>query len=411
MRLDGVSLWASLAEVNRIGATEAGGAERLAWSDEEIAARSWFAARAEEAGLKVSWDPAGNVWGFGALEPAVVLGSHLDTVPNGGRFDGALGVVAALEIVTRARRERLSGCERLAVVCFCDEEGVRFGLGMAGSRAVAGTLRADEIAAARDEKGNSLPDVLARHGFDPAATAGAEVNRARMAAYLELHIEQGRRLERLEVPLGVVTAIVGLNDYHLEVTGEANHAGTTSPADRRDALLVVARVALAAREEMGSGEEFVATVGDAWVRDGAPNIVPGRAGCILDVRAAKSAVIEDAAERILDAGRAAAAEHGCELEARLAKRLPPAPMDAGVVEALVAAGAERNLEAPQLVSQAGHDSMSLAPAGVPCGMLFVRSEAGISHSPREISAQADCVLGAEVLGAAALTLAQKRPSR
>jgi hydantoinase/carbamoylase family amidase len=232
-----------------------------------------------------------------------------------------------------------------------------------------------------------------------------------MGAYLELHIEQGRRLERLGAPLGVVTAIVGLNDYHIEVTGEANHAGTTSPADRRDALLVVAKVALAAHAEMGSGEEFVATVGDAWVRDGAPNIVPGRAGCTLDVRAAHSAVIEDAAERILDAGRAAAAVHGCELEARLAKRLPPAPMDERVVEALVAAAAERELEAPRLVSQAGHDSMSLAPAGVPCGMLFVRSEEGISHSPRENSSQADCVLGAEVLGAAALSLARQGQSR
>ncbi|MDQ3218728.1 MAG: M20/M25/M40 family metallo-hydrolase, partial [Actinomycetota bacterium] len=133
MKLDAERLWSALGEVNRIGATPAGGAERLAWSDQELQARRWFAERAGRAGLDVSWDPAGNVWGFGGLEPGVVLGSHLDTVPDGGRFDGALGVVAALEVVGHARSEQLPGCERLAVVCFSDEEGVRFGLGMAGS--------------------------------------------------------------------------------------------------------------------------------------------------------------------------------------------------------------------------------------------------------------------------------------
>ena len=407
MKLDAERLWSALEEVNRIGATPAGGAERLAWSDPELQARHWFARRAGDAGLEVSWDPAGNVWGFGGLEPAIVLGSHLDTVPDGGRFDGALGVVAALEIVGNARSEELPGCERLAVVCFSDEEGVRFGLGMAGSRAVAGTLQPAEIAAARDSEGVALSDLLEQHGFDPARVPEARANLARMACYLELHVEQGIRLERFGAPVGVVTAIVGLSDYHIEVTGEANHAGTTAAEDRRDALLPVAQVALAAREVMSSTEGVVATVGDAWVLNGAPNIVAGKAGCVLDVRAADAAAIEAAADAILEAGRSAAAAAGCEFEARLTKRLPPAPMDSEVVAALAAAAADLGLEAPQLVSRAGHDAMSLTPAGVPCGMLFAASEGGISHSPLEWSSKRDCVLGAEVLGAAALTLAQR----
>jgi hydantoinase/carbamoylase family amidase len=407
VKLDADRVWSALEEVNRIGATSAGGAERLAWSDQELQARRWFAERAAEAGLEVSGDPAGNVWGFGSLEPAVVLGSHLDTVPDGGRFDGALGVVAALEVVRHARRERLPGSERLAAVCFSDEEGVRFGLGMAGSRAVAGTLQRAEIDAARDASGTALTHLLQQHGFDAARVAEARANLARMASYLELHIEQGARLERLDAPLGVVTAIVGLSDYHIEVTGEANHAGTTALEDRRDALLPVARLALAAREVMSSSEGVVATVGDAWVTTGAPNIVPGKAGCILDVRAASGADIEAATTTILDAGRSAAAAAGCEFEARVTKQLPPALMDPEVVAALGAAASDIGLEAPQLVSHAGHDAMSLGPAGVPCGMVFVRSEGGISHSPLERSSPADCVLGAEVLGAAALALAQR----
>ncbi|HZJ50778.1 MAG TPA: Zn-dependent hydrolase [Actinomycetota bacterium] len=407
MKLDAERLWSALGEVNRIGATPAGGAERLAWSDQELQARRWFAERAGDAGLEVSWDPAGNVWGFGGLEPAVVLGSHLDTVPDGGRFDGALGIVAALEVVGHARRQRLPGSERLALVCFSDEEGVRFGLGMAGSRAVSGTLQPAEIAAARDSEGVALSDLLGQHGFDPARVPEARANLARMACYLELHVEQGIRLERLGAPIGVVTAIVGLSDYHIEVTGEANHAGTTAMEDRRDALLPVAHVALAAREVMSSSEGVVATVGEAWVTNGAPNIVPGKAGCILDVRAAGEAAIEAAADAILDAGRTAAEAAGCQFEARLTKRLPPAPMDEEVVAALAAAAADLAPQAPELVSRAGHDAMSLAPAGVPCGMLFVASQGGISHSPLERSSERDCVLGAEVLGAAALALAQR----
>ncbi|MDQ3662508.1 MAG: Zn-dependent hydrolase [Actinomycetota bacterium] len=405
MKLDARRLWSALEEINRIGATPAGGAERLAWSDQELRARRWFAARAGDAGLEVSWDPAGNVWGFGSLEPAVVLGSHLDTVPDGGRFDGALGVAAALEVVGHARREGLPGSERLAVVCFSDEEGVRFGLGMAGSRAVAGTLQPAEIATARDSEGIAFADLLEEHGFEPARVTEARANLDRMACYLELHVEQGIRLERLGASLGVVTEIVGLSDYHIEVRGEANHAGTTAVEDRRDALLPVAHLALAAREVMSSSEGVVATVGDAWVSNGAPNIVPGKAGCILDVRAASAAAIEAAAEAILDAGRSAAEAAGCEFEAGLTKRLPPAPMSEEVVAALEAAAADLGLPAPHLDSRAGHDAMSLGPAGVPCGMLFVASQGGISHSPRERSSKRDCALGAEVLGAAALRLA------
>lgn len=405
MRIDANRLWASLEEVNALGARPSGGVERLAWTSEEIAARGWLAERCHDAGLDVERDEAGNVWAFGGSRPAIVLGSHLDTVPDGGRFDGALGVVAALEVLRSARKRAPELAERMALVCFTDEEGVRFGVGMAGSRAVAGSLGEDELRAAHARDGPRLWDVLAEAGVDPERVLDAARRRSAIAGYLELHVEQGRRLERAGAPVGVVSAIVGLNGWRVEVFGEANHAGTTLPEDRRDALVPIAALALAAQRQMRERPGVVATVGDAAVEAGASNIVPGRAHCTLDVRGTDQAEIDAAGGEILDAARAAAHDNGCSLACEETKRLPPAAMAPSLIAALERCAADEGVEAPALASMAGHDGMSLAGAGTPCGMLFVRSRGGISHSPGEHSEREDCVVGASVLGRAALALA------
>lgn len=405
MEIDGDRLWASLEEVNSFGARESGGVERLAWSDEEIAARRWLSGRCADAGLEVKHDQAGNVWAFSGGPPAVVLGSHLDTVPDGGRFDGALGVVAALEVVRAAREAGEAGADRLGLVCFTDEEGVRFGIGMTGSRAVAGTLGEDELREARTSGGERYWQVLAQAGVDPERFGDASDRRAGIAAYLELHVEQGRMLERAGSPIGVVSAIVGLVGWNVEVTGEANHAGTTLQADRRDALVPVAALVLAAQDAMG--EDLVATVGDAAVIDGASNVVPGRARATLDVRSTDTDRIEAAVRQALGAARTAADQNNCALSVEETKRLAPAQMAPDVVQTLRDAARAEGLEAPELASMAGHDGMSLSRAGVPCGMLFVRSRDGISHSPAEHSGREDCLAGARVLGRAALALAQR----
>lgn len=403
MRIETSRLQELLDEANSFGARGDGGVERIAWTPAEVEARAWLLGRCEREGLQASYDEAGNVWAFAGARPAVVLGSHLDTVPAAGRFDGALGVCAALEVIRTARAAGEPGAERLALVCFTDEEGVRFGTGMTGSRAVAGDLTAGEVTSATDRDGCSLAEAMAAAGFDPTAVPRASARRADIDCYLELHVEQGRRLERTGLPVGVVSGIVGLRHLEVVCRGEANHAGTTAAGDRKDALLPVAAAALEARRVMEASHGVAATVGEARVVGGAPNIVPGLARCTLDVRALQEESIDAAVEAILDAARGWA--DACELEVRETKRLAPAHMAARVRAALTGAAASLGVEAPELESLAGHDAMTLTRAGVDCGMLFVRSRRGVSHSPAEYSSPEDCALAASVLGRAALELA------
>jgi len=407
--VDGDRLERLLAEVNLFGALPAGGVERLAWTEPEVDARAWLLERCGREGLEAEQDEAGNIWAWGGARPAVVMGSHLDTVPNGGSFDGALGVMAALEVLTSARSARIPNAERLAMVCFADEEGVRFSTGMTGSRAVAGTLDAVELQDAATPAGERLWDVLSEHGLDPARVLDARDRRSAIGTYLELHVEQGRRLESEDSAVGLVTSIAGLSSWHIHVHGQANHAGTTQLADRRDALLPVAAGILAARQVMQALPGLAATVGDARVVDGAGNIVPGHAQCSLDVRSTDRDDIETAVRRILDAIESSAADHGCHVSAEQAKAMAPITLDDGVLAATrMTAGTGQRL--PELASMAGHDAMALAAAGVPSGMIFVRSRGGLSHCPEEHSSVSDSALGAQHLADAALLLARELPA-
>jgi allantoate deiminase len=292
------------------------------------------------------------------------------------------------------------------LVCFTDEEGVRFGLGMMGSRAVAGSLEAEEVERARDARGAALTEVMSAAGFDPARVGEAAARREGMSAYLELHVEQGRRLDRAGVALGVVTSIAGLGQWSIEIRGETNHAGTTAPEDRRDALQPAAALILEAQRTMTAADDLVATVGDVQVDEGAPNVIPGRVSCVLDVRSPSEGTLTKAAGEILAACGTAARSHRCQLRVSEKKRFAPVGMDPRVVEALVDATEAECGEPPLLTSMAGHDGMNLARAGVPCGMLFVRSIGGISHSAQELSSAQDCAAGARALGAAATRLAR-----
>lgn len=405
MQVDSDRLWSLLDEVNRFGALDTSGVERLAWTEPEVAARRWLFEKCEEAGLRVDYDEAGNVWAFSGGQPAVMLGSHLDTVPNGGRFDGALGVCSALEVVLSAREQGTPGSEHLGLLCFTDEEGVRFGLGMTGSRALSGDLTAEDVESAATNEGVTLAAALREAHFDPGRVPEVSRRRSAVRCYLEVHVEQGRRLERADRPTGIVNGIVGLSHWRIESVGEANHAGTTLPADRHDALVPIATAALEAQATMRESEGLVATMGEVEAVGGATNIVPGRVRATLDVRSLDEATIDAANERILGAARRAAGDNGCELHAEETKRLHPAPMAEEVRAAMRAAAADLGLDAPEMASMAGHDAMTLTGAGIPCGMVFVRSRAGISHSPDEFSTKEDCAAGASLLAASALSLA------
>lgn len=278
-RVSGERLLRDLAAVNRFGATAGGGAERLAWTEPEAAARRWLVEACRTLGLRAEEDEAGNVWALSEDAPAgpgslVVLGSHLDTVPDGGRYDGALGVIAALEVLRSARESRIPRARRLALVCWTDEEGARFGIGMLGSRSVAGLMTPGEIEAGVANDGSRLPDVLRRYGLDPARVPDAARRRAQIGAYLELHIEQGPVLDRLDLPVGLVTGIVGVSNWRIFCDGGANHAGATMPADRQDALIPIAEIALAAQRAMRTQEGLVATVGEAAVIGGRATSCP-----------------------------------------------------------------------------------------------------------------------------------------
>ena len=355
-----------------------------------------------DAGLSVAWDAAGNLVGRRAgRDPSraeVWLGSHLDTVPAGGRFDGALGVVAAIEAIESLPAPPAAG---IALWAFRDEEGWRFGRSCFGSRALCGALEPGELDG-RDAGGVSVGEALRALGHvAPPPEGWLE---PRPAAHLELHIEQGPVLAEAGVPLGVVIAIAGIAEGSVRFHGRRGHAGTTPMAGRADALRAASAYVEGVATLAESLEQAVATVGHVAVRPGAQNVIPDEAELSLDLRAAGDSALRalrDGARRL--AGEAAAA-HGCRAEFELRWTTPPVPMDHDVRAVLRDAVARAGAPVLELPSGAGHDAGVLAAAGIPTGMLFVRSLAGgISHAPEEDSATGDVAVAltalADALGA------------
>ncbi|HXV56864.1 MAG TPA: M20 family metallo-hydrolase [Gaiellaceae bacterium] len=392
------SLGADLEAAARIGADERGGVSRFAWTPELAEANAWLAGRLAALGLAVEVDPAGNVlgrWEAGAGK-ALVLGSHLDTVPCGGRFDGALGVLAGVDVVRRLRAEGVEPRRPLWVVSFNDEEGGRFQTGLLGSRAFCGEC---DLA---DWGARGIPEAMAEAGFDFERLA--EARRVdRVGAYLELHIEQGPVLETAGVDLGVVTAITGLLGFRARFLGAANHAGTTPMAHRRDALAGAARAVLALREEARARNDMTANVGVISAEPGGFNVVPGAAELTIDVRSPTAegfARLEPFVRGLLER---IAAEEELGLELSETHRKEPVALDPELQDALERAAREEGASTLRLPSGAGHDAMVLG-RHVPAAMLFVPSRGGLSHTPEEFTAPEHCELGARVLARAVRAL-------
>jgi allantoate deiminase len=340
----------------------------------------------EQAGLDVSIDAAGNLFGrvHGASDADEIWsGSHLDSVPQGGRLDGALGVVAAVEAV-----ERLGPQARtIAVVAFRDEEGWRFGRGCFGSRALCGRLQASELETV-DRNHVSIAEAVRSLGLGPISVAGW-LDRT-PAAFVELHIEQGPVLDSLGASLGIVTSIAGLSRLRVTFKGHGGHAGTTPMVRRRDALVAAAGFVLRVKEAAEAHEGAVATVGHLTVEPNAANVVPARVELLVDARAPEAGTLSALVDEIPAAAGDAHVEY--------LGQLPPVEMDADLRVSLRAVVDELGLLPPQLPSGAGHDAGVLAAAGVPSAMLFVRSRAGgISHSPDEHSDDVDVALAVDAL--------------
>jgi allantoate deiminase len=387
------SLAADLEAAALIGADE-GGVSRFAWTPELAQANEWFIARLEELGLDTDVDAAANVFGrWEAGEGAAVLvGSHLDTVPRGGRFDGALGVLAALEAVRILQRDAVEPRRPLWVVSFNDEEGARFRTGMLGSRAFVGEVELD------DWRRRGVADAMAEAGFDFERLPEA-LDVDRVGAYLELHIEQGPVLERAGVDVGIVTGIVGLLGFRASFTGEANHAGTTPMELRRDALAGLSRAVLALRDEARARDDMTANVGMCTVEPGGFNVIPGVAEFSVDVRSPTAAGFARVEEFVRETLAAIAEEEGLGLELEETHRLQPVPLDPAIQDVLERAAEQEGASHMRLPSGAGHDAMILG-RHVPAGMLFVPSRGGVSHSPAEYTAPEQCELGARILARA-----------
>lgn len=401
--------WDALAAIGR---DPAGGWTRLAYSAEEAAARELVGGWLAEAGLAVRTDAAGNLRARTAAAdpaaPVVLTGSHLDTVPGGGRWDGALGVVAAVEAVTALAGVRTA--RPVEVVAFAAEESPRFRQSAYrfGSRAMAGLVGPPDAASLADDDGITVAAAMRALGLDPDRLDEARIDPASVHALVELHIDQGRTLSTLDRPVGVVTAVTGSRRTRLEVLGRADHSGAARMADRRDALAAAAELVLAAERAALLGPDLVATVGWLRVEPGAVSVVPGRVELTLDLRSVSEPVLLAGASTVDAAFRDVAARRDVALTATPIRDVRPVAMDAGVRAAITAAAASAGVPVADVPSHAGHDAGTLAPL-VPTGMVFVRNASGRSHSPAEDVDWPDAVAGAEVLTATLLRLAGGLP--
>ena len=354
-----------------------------------------------DAGLAVRLDAAatliGERAGLRADAPMLLMGSHIDTVRDAGRYDGAFGVLAGLAALELLREQGVVLPFAVRLLAFGDEEGVRFPATLTGSRALAGTLDAGRQCAALDADGVSLGQALAAFGGDPAGLAAAAVSPPPLG-FVELHIEQGPVLQAAGLAVGVVSAINGAGRYRITVTGEAGHAGTVPMAVRRDALAAAAEMLVAIRR-IGAGIDAVtATVGRIEVAPGAVNVIPGRVVFTLDLRAPSDRVRELARQQIRTALDEAAALHRVGLEVERTHDAAAAPCDPALQDALERAAAAVGAATRRLPSGAGHDAMAIA-ACCPVAMLFVRCRDGISHHPAESIEAADALVAVRVLAA------------
>ncbi|MCW5715864.1 MAG: allantoate amidohydrolase [Bauldia sp.] len=378
---------------------EPGRITRLYLSPSHRAAAAQVAAWMEAAGMATHVDAAGNI--IGRLEgehpglPALLLGSHIDSIRDAGKYDGPLGVVAAIAAVDEIRRRGALLPFAIEVLAFGDEEGIRFPTTLLGSRAVAGTFDERSLAA-RDIEGSSVEEALRLFGCDPAAIPGAARRRGETLAYIEVHIEQGPVLERIGTPLGVVTAISGASRFDVTVYGRAGHAGTTPMDLRWDAISGASEMVLAAEAIAKAAENLVATVGTIAVPNGATNVIPGLVRFSLDLRAPVDADRAAAEMRIRAAFDAIAEQRRLSVSMVRYHDAAATPCDPALADGLAAAIAGLGLDAPRLASGAGHDGMAIASL-CPIGMMFVRCKGGISHNPAESILAEDADLAVRAL--------------
>jgi len=396
------AMWRDLAPIGRHAGS--GGYRRYAWTGADAECRAWFREQAEARGLAYEVDRNGNQWawlGDPLAGDAVVTGSHLDSVPDGGAFDGPLGVVSSFAALDELRDRGVEFAKPFAITNFGDEEGARFGLACVGSRLAAGQLTAEKARLLRDGDGVSLPQAMEAAGYDPDAIGPDPGRLARIGAFVELHVEQGRALGLTGDPVGVASAIWPHGRWRFDFRGEANHAGTTRLVDRRDPMLTYAQTVLAARREaeLAGG---LATFGKIVVEPNGVNAIASLVRGWLDSRAADQDTLDAVVTGIERAAREHAERAGIDVEVVRESFTPVVEFQHALRDELCRVLGKRvrgrrttddtGCDIPVLGTGAGHDAGILS-ASVPTAMLFVRNPTGISHSPAEYAAEDDCVAG------------------
>ncbi|GAB3596610.1 allantoate amidohydrolase [Microbacterium tumbae] len=393
-----------LGEIADVGRSAAGGYERFAWSPADLECRQWFLQCADALDLEAETDRNGNLWAWWSPQapgPALVVGSHLDSVPNGGGFDGPLGVASAFAAVEALRRDGFVPSRPVAVVAFADEEGARFGVACGGSRLMTGALERDRALGLADAEGTTLAEAMTSAGHDPAHVGADPERVGRIGEFIELHIEQGHLPSRggqlglaaADAPIGVADRIWPHGRWRVDIAGRQDHAGTTPMRARRDPMIDLARVVLAVREA-ALAEGALATVGKVQVDPGAVNAIAGSASLWIDARAAEEGTVR----RVLAAVRGSTGLIPSEESWTAETAFHPSLTD----EVAAALGG-----VPVLPSGAGHDAGVLALAGVPTTMVLVRNPTGVSHSPEEHAEDGDCEQGV----AALITTIRERADR
>jgi len=382
-------MWSAIEPIGREAGT--GGYRRYAWTRVDATLREWFAGEAAARGLDLVTDRAGNQWAWwgdpdaavAAGRPGVVIGSHLDSVPDGGAFDGPLGVVSALAVVDALRAKGFAPSRPIAVANFIDEEGARFGVGCAGSRLITGRLDADMARGLRDADGVSMAEAMTAAGHDTEHVGQDDEALRRVGTFVELHVEQGRGLIDMGRPVAIGSAIWPHGRWRIDLDGEANHAGTTRLEDRHDPMLALAATVLAARAA-ASAQGCVATLGKVRVEPNGVNAIPSRVTAWLDARGAAEAGVRAVVEAVGRQSGSTVVEESWTPETTF--DVPLVQRLSGLLD-----------DAPILATGAGHDAGVLAAAGLSTAMLFVRNPTGISHSPVEFAEREDCHRGVEAL--------------
>ena len=398
-------LWEALLPVGR---QPGGGYRRYSWTGADQECRSWFLAAAGERRLRAETDRNGNLWAWWEPpgtegQPAVVTGSHLDSVPDGGAFDGPLGVVSGFAALDALRARGVTPARPVAVAAFTEEEGARFGIACLGSRLATGAITGEAAGALTDAQGVTLAQAMSAAGADPAGLGRDDERLDRIGSYVELHVEQGSALGGLGAAVGIGEAIWAHGRWRLEFTGRPDHAGTTRLGDRHDPMLPFAATVLAARRAAAS-TGGVATIGKIIAEPGAVNAISARVSSWLDARAADEPTMDAIVAEVTTAAQAEAARQHVTVAVTRESFSPRVDFDAALRGRVSDALGRAGIIAPVLPTGAGHDAGFLA-ARLPTAMLFVRNPTGVSHSPAEYADPNDCAAGVTALAAVLTALA------